>query len=174
MNKNTTSSDKTESMVNEGLDKTEVNEIDQNITNSELTNELIIENIEQEPRKSTRIRNMPRVSYKEINDGQNCYLAFNEPSYYTIEEQCYHTFAQIIENDIPESYHDINGRNDQIQWEEAIKEELKSLNENQTWEIVQMPKNKNIVDCKWVLTIKNDSDGNLTRYKARLVAKGFI
>lgn len=36
-----------------------------------------------------------------------------------------------------------------------------------------MPKNKNIVDCKWVLSFKTDSDGNLCKYKARLVARGF-
>lgn len=78
-----------------------------------------------------------------------------------------------MEKVIPESYQEIKGHSDRIQWEKAINEELKSLNENKTWEIIPMPKNKNIVDCKWVLTVKNDSNGNLTRYKARLVAKGF-
>lgn len=45
--------------------------------------------------------------------------------------------------------------------------------ENETWEIVLHPKGKNVVDCKWVFTIKNDAEGNFSRYKARLVTKGF-
>lgn len=36
-----------------------------------------------------------------------------------------------------------------------------------------MPKDKNIVDCKWVFSIKQDENGNLLKYKARLVARGF-
>lgn len=161
------------SLEDEELNETEINDIKQSVTSSELINESITMEIEQEPRRSTRIKNMPHVSYRQMIDGQNCYLTFNKPSYYTIEEQCYHTFVQSMENDIPESYQEIKGHSDQIQWEKAINEELKSLDENKTWEIVPMPKNKNIVDCKWVLTVKNDSNGNLTRYKARLVAKGF-
>lgn len=54
-----------------------------------------------------------------------------------------------------------------------MEEELNSLYENKTWDIVPTPKGKNIVDCKWVFSIKNDSNGNLTKHKARLVAKGF-
>lgn len=36
-----------------------------------------------------------------------------------------------------------------------------------------MPSDRNIVDCKWVFTIKHDELGRPTRYKARLVARGF-
>ena len=35
------------------------------------------------------------------------------------------------------------------------------------------PPGKNVVGCKWVFTIKYNSDGTVERYKARLVAKGF-
>jgi len=38
---------------------------------------------------------------------------------------------------------------------------------------VQRPDNKNIVDCKWVFSIKQGEFGNLVKYKARLVARGF-
>ena len=44
---------------------------------------------------------------------------------------------------------------------------------NQTWTLVERPKGKNIVDCKWVFAIKADETGNPIRYKARLVARGF-
>ena len=44
---------------------------------------------------------------------------------------------------------------------------------NRTWEIVDLPKEKKTVGCKWVFTIKCKPDGSIERYKARLVAKGF-
>ena len=43
----------------------------------------------------------------------------------------------------------------------------------QTWEIVERLKGKNIVDCKWIFTLKYKADGSLERHKARLVAKGY-
>ena len=49
-----------------------------------------------------------------------------------------------------------------------MKEEIKSQMENETWVLVDRPKNRQIVKCKWVFTVKADG-----RYKARLVAKGF-
>lgn len=36
----------------------------------------------------------------------------------------------------------------------AIQDELNSLIENKTWVLVPKPKNKNIIDCKWVFTVK--------------------
>jgi hypothetical protein len=68
---------------------------------------------------------------------------------------------------------EIAEREDKIKWEQAIKEEFDSLEENKTWTLVDRPMNTNIVDCKWVFTLKNDEQGNISRYKARLVAKGF-
>lgn len=38
---------------------------------------------------------------------------------------------------------------------------------------MERPKNKNIVTCKWVFSLKIDEHGNPIRYKARLVARGF-
>ena len=51
--------------------------------------------------------------------------------------------------------------------------EMTTLEKNNTWELVQLPKGKQLVGCKWVYTIKYKSDRTLDRYKARLVAKGY-
>ena len=59
------------------------------------------------------------------------------------------------------------------EWRNAMREELEALEKNHTWEIVERPKGKNIVDCKWVFALKYKADGTLERYKARLVAKGY-
>ena len=50
---------------------------------------------------------------------------------------------------------------------------MSALEKNKTWEIVERPKGKNIVDCKSIFTLKYKADGYLEKHKARLVAKGY-
>ncbi|XP_022893968.1 uncharacterized protein LOC111408439 [Olea europaea var. sylvestris] len=59
------------------------------------------------------------------------------------------------------------------EWRDAMREEMSALEKNKTWEIVDTPRGKNIVDCKWIFTTKYKADGSLERYKARLVVKGY-
>ncbi|RVW82043.1 Retrovirus-related Pol polyprotein from transposon TNT 1-94 [Vitis vinifera] len=59
------------------------------------------------------------------------------------------------------------------EWKDAMREEMSALEKNKTWEIVERPKGKNIVDCKWIFTLKYKANGSLERHKARLVAKGY-
>lgn len=54
-----------------------------------------------------------------------------------------------------------------------MKEELKSMSDNNVWDLVELPKGSKRVGCKWVFKTKRDSKGNIERYKARLVTKGF-
>ena len=54
-----------------------------------------------------------------------------------------------------------------------MQEEIDALAENKTWDLVKLPKGKNVVGCKWVYKTKHDSNGNVSRHKARLVAKGY-
>lgn len=58
-------------------------------------------------------------------------------------------------------------------WVEAMDKELLALNQNNTWDVVLLPKGKKAIGCKWVYRIKRKADGSIERYKARLVAKGF-
>lgn len=50
---------------------------------------------------------------------------------------------------------------------------MKALQKNSTWEMVELPKDKKMVGCKWVFSVKYKSDGTIDRYKTRLVAKGY-
>src|ERR671938_1582733 len=47
------------------------------------------------------------------------------------------------------------------------------MEDNQVWELVDLPAGTRPIGCKWVFKRKTDMDGNLTVYKARLVAKGY-
>nr|GEU39707.1 ribonuclease H-like domain-containing protein [Tanacetum cinerariifolium] len=58
-------------------------------------------------------------------------------------------------------------------WVQAINEEMHALYENNTWDLVELPRNRRAIRSKWVYKTKLKSTGEIDRYKARLVAKGF-
>jgi hypothetical protein len=58
-------------------------------------------------------------------------------------------------------------------WKAAMVEEMEALQKNSTWKLVELPKDKKTVGCKWVFTVKHKADGSIERFKARLVAKGY-
>jgi hypothetical protein len=45
--------------------------------------------------------------------------------------------------------------------------------ENDTWDLVPLPKGRKLARCKWVYRTKYASYGSVERHKARLVSKGF-
>jgi transposase InsO family protein len=73
----------------------------------------------------------------------------------------------------PETYNEALSREDKAEWQKAMANELKSLEENQVWTLCGLPPNRKALPCKWVFTIKRQPDGTVDKYKARLVAKGF-
>lgn len=54
-----------------------------------------------------------------------------------------------------------------------MSQELKALEDNETWEITRLPEGKKAVGCKWVYKVKYKASGEVEKYKARLVAKGY-
>ncbi|WVZ95085.1 LOW QUALITY PROTEIN: hypothetical protein U9M48_040890 [Paspalum notatum var. saurae] len=59
-------------------------------------------------------------------------------------------------------------------WRQAMLEEMSSIQENQTWELVDPPANCRPIGLKWVYKVKRDERGKVVRHKARLVARGFM
>jgi hypothetical protein len=55
-----------------------------------------------------------------------------------------------------------------------MDEEMHSLLENGTWELVERPEGVKPIPMKWVYKVKRDAQGNIERYKSCLVAKGFL
>lgn len=80
----------------------------------------------------------------------------------------------LIENeDEPQSYREAVTCKQKSFWIDAMKEELRSLQENETWNLVEAPKDRKPIGCKWVFKLKRNSVGKPLKYKARLVAQGF-
>ena len=80
-------------------------------------------------------------------------------------EKCY----MMVESD-PYTYEDAAG---DPTWQASMKEDFSSLQKRNTWELVDLPPGRKLVQCKWVYKTKFSSDGSPLKYKARLVAKGY-
>ncbi|TPX78393.1 DNA-directed DNA polymerase [Chytriomyces confervae] len=84
-----------------------------------------------------------------------------------------YTFSATMED--PKSIAEALQRDDAPKWKGAILDELNSLVENGTWEVIDLKKEptENIADTKWVHKRKQDAAGVFEKYKSRLVVRGF-
>jgi len=73
----------------------------------------------------------------------------------------------------PKSIEEATDCPERSQWEKAMEAEMRSLKENNVWDLVELPKGKKAIGSKWVYKVKTGADGLMERYKARLVAQGF-
>lgn len=61
-----------------------------------------------------------------------------------------------------------------MDWQVAMKEEHKSLMDNKTWTLTDLPAGKTALTGRWVYTLKRGPKaGEILRYKARWVVRGF-
>lgn len=140
--------------------------------------------LEQEVRRSGRVRMRPHYlnDYVAMVVLANFVNEFNgdtlnqslEQGKVQFDDSTYELALSALNysNCVPLDFSDLEGREDKHLWVAAISEELQSLEENGTWELVSLPKGKKPIKSKWVFTVKEDGDGNVVRYKARLVVKG--
>jgi len=73
----------------------------------------------------------------------------------------------------PKSYRHAKVSPQWSDWKKAMDGELKSLEENDVWDVIPKPTGRKIVASRWVYKAKGNAQGEVERYKARLVAKGF-
>ena len=50
---------------------------------------------------------------------------------------------------------------------------MHALMDNETWDLVDVPKGVKPTGCRWVFKVKYNTDDSVNRYKARLVVKGY-
>lgn len=58
-------------------------------------------------------------------------------------------------------------------WMKAIQEEIKSLKNNITWDLVELIPNKRIIGSKLTFKAKLNENGDIDCYKACFIAKGY-
>ncbi|CAI7801141.1 unnamed protein product [Closterium sp. NIES-53] len=68
----------------------------------------------------------------------------------------------------PETLKEALESSDAEEWKKAMESELKSIEENDTWELVELPEGRKASTSKWLFKIKSDANGNIERYKSRL------
>ncbi|CAL8123074.1 unnamed protein product [Prunus armeniaca] len=54
-----------------------------------------------------------------------------------------------------------------------MEEEIKTIEKNKTWELVDHRQDKENIGVKWVYKTKFNPDGSIQKHKARLVAKSY-
>lgn len=86
------------------------------------------------------------------------------------DEFIYNNFIYVnyCSADSPNNFEEAMNDTESVFWKKAMDREMDCLYKNKTWELVEWPENKKIVDVKWVFTKKSE-----TKFKARLVAEGF-
>jgi len=58
-------------------------------------------------------------------------------------------------------------------WEEAINNEIESIESNNTWVLTDLPPGIKTIGSKWIFRKKLRPDGTIDKFKAHLVAKGY-
>ena len=104
-----------------------------------------------DPRRGPRARNVPQF-FGEVRT----HLAVTEGDY--------------VE---PETVYEAKQGDDWDQWHRAMKDEVKALQDNETWNLVRPPTDRDVIPGKWVYKVKVEPSGQVDKYKARYVAKGF-
>jgi transposase InsO family protein len=129
--------------------------------------------INQDRRYPSRDRRPPdRFGFSPENVGSsNCVYPISDYVSYHRLTKTHLSFAlQLSSMPIPSHFQEAL---ENPKWKSAMVDEMTALQKNSTWEMVELPKDKKTVGCKWVFSVKYKSDGTIDRYKARLVAKGY-
>lgn len=83
------------------------------------------------------------------------------------------TSADTSEPYEPRTYKEAVGGGDAKQWEQSMQDEVNSLTENETWDLVDPPRDRAVLTGKWVYKHKRGLNGEILRYKSRWVVRGF-
>lgn len=145
-----------DNVVTQPVQQVEENE---QLTDSPHHEDIPIDDVNVEPPQPVALRRSQRERRSAITDDYVVYLQESD-------------FDIGIQND-PVSYSQAINSKDSDKWIDAMNEELKSMDHNDVWDLVELPNDSKKVGCKWVFKTKRDAKGNIERFKARLVAKGF-
>ena len=59
------------------------------------------------------------------------------------------------------------------QWHRAKKDEVKTIQDNEIWNLMRPPTDREVIPGKWVYEVKLGPSGQVNKYNARYAEKGF-
>ncbi|CAI7826448.1 unnamed protein product [Closterium sp. NIES-54] len=133
---------------------------------------------EEEGRGKRRIQAPNRLTYDALEKPAKSALAgaalmVGEDEESDYEECAFAFFSPVEMPGEPATLKEALESSDAEEWKKAMESELKSIEENGTWELVELPEGRKAITSKWLFKIKSDADGKIEHYKSRLVAKGY-
>jgi hypothetical protein len=109
-------------------------------------------------------------SASSVDNSGKAYPLSSFISYDNLSSKHKHFFLSISSQPKPKFYHQVVKN---PLWCEAMKAEIKALEENNTWVVTDLPFDKHPIGYKWVYKVKYKFVGTNERYMARLVAKWY-
>jgi hypothetical protein len=121
---------------------------------------------------ASKLQQMPKKAHTTLQavdnlagnplDSRRTRSQHEEPSHvFSASEPAMPMHCYMVQSTDPQNYNRVVGN---PLWQAAMQKEYDSLLQNQTWNLVPHPPERNIFRCRWVHRIK--------KYKARQVAKG--
>ncbi|CAI7733288.1 unnamed protein product [Closterium sp. NIES-54] len=133
---------------------------------------------EEEGRGKRRIQAPNRLTYDALGKpaksalaGAELMVGDDEESDY--EECAFAFFSPLKMPGEPATLKEALESSNAEEWKKTMESELKSIEENGTWELVELPEGRKAIMSKWLLKVNSDADGKIKRYKSRLLAKGY-
>ena len=168
-----------ESLVHLDLEE-EIEEADGNLSDNEDIVPIPVNSVENNVEKAIirghmvaeRGSNTPEEGPSElVNLCRSLNLSLSQVNH----DQFLKCFSAAAADNCPASYEEMLKSEEKDLWMDATKNEMKSLNEAETWKLEKIKNLKTKpVGSKWVFTKKFDKFGKVKKYKARLVAKGYL
>lgn len=142
-----------------------------NEKNDEIDNENQINDINDEPNDGSGYESAESIeeNRKEIEE-ENILRRFTRQKKFN-PKYCYETYcvyANYCNVNDPNTFEEAMECEEVEEWQEAMHREVSCIEKNKTWEFVDRPKDKKVIDVKWIFRKKSNNI-----YKARLVVRGY-
>ncbi|CAI7866278.1 unnamed protein product [Closterium sp. NIES-53] len=133
---------------------------------------------EEEGRGKWRIQSPKRLTYYTLGKSAKSALAgaammVGDDKESEYEEFAFAFFSPVEMSEEPAIFKEALEIIDAEEWKKAMESELKSIEENSTWELLELPEGRKAITSKWLFKIKSDAGGKIECYKSRLEAKGY-
>ena len=98
-------------------------------------------------KRGTRFRSLNEIyEQEETNEGMNSLFAL----YCHIEDPIH--FEEAVKDK---------------QWIDVMDEEINAIEKNKTWDLVELPKGKEVIGVKWFYKTKNNDEGKIESHKGQ-------